>query len=97
MKIRNGFVSNSSSSSFIVSLKLLTEEQIDKIVNHIEESKKDEYKYKGFYNEPYNEWSITIDEEAGFLEGYTTLDNFDMYEFLILVGVPEKYVRFYGS
>jgi hypothetical protein len=34
MKIRNGFVSNSSSSSFIVNTELLSEDQLDKIYNY---------------------------------------------------------------
>jgi hypothetical protein len=36
MKIRSGFVSNSSSSSYIVQKKNLSEEQIDMIKNHID-------------------------------------------------------------
>jgi enolase len=36
MKIRTGFVSNSSSSSYIISKKNLTEEQIYMIKNHVE-------------------------------------------------------------
>ena len=36
MKIRNGFVSNSSSSSFIINKKCLTKEQIDQICNYKE-------------------------------------------------------------
>lgn len=38
MKIRSGFVSNSSSSSFIVQKKYLSQEQICKIENHIDEA-----------------------------------------------------------
>lgn len=37
MKIRNGFISNSSSSSFIIEKKNLTIEQIEKIKNHADE------------------------------------------------------------
>jgi hypothetical protein len=40
MKIRMGFVSNSSSSSFVISLSSITEEQKWKIYNHIEVAKK---------------------------------------------------------
>jgi hypothetical protein len=34
MKIRNGFVSNSSSSSFVINKAQLTPEQIEKILNY---------------------------------------------------------------
>jgi len=36
MKIRSGFVSNSSSSSYIIQKKNLTDEQIDMIHNHVD-------------------------------------------------------------
>ena len=38
MKVRNGFVSNSSSSSFVIDKKYLTDEQIGKILNYHEEA-----------------------------------------------------------
>lgn len=38
MKLRNGFVSNSSSSSYIINRHKINEKQLDQIINHIEES-----------------------------------------------------------
>lgn len=84
MKIRNGFVSNSSSSSFIIDKKHLTEEQIDLIVNHFDEIRKREN--EGTYNQHihcYDEWSVhDIDDK---IEVSTSMDNFDMYSYLINV------------
>lgn len=45
MKIRNSFVSNSSSASFVIPLNELTEEQIDSILNHVVEGYK-----RGYYS-----------------------------------------------
>lgn len=39
MKLRTGFVTNSSSSSFTIAKSNLTADQIDKIKNHIEAAK----------------------------------------------------------
>lgn len=50
MKIRLGFVSNSSSSSFIIDKKNLTELQINLIKNHIEVAKL----FWDFYKQGYN-------------------------------------------
>ena len=54
MKMRNGFISNSSSSSFIISKNYMSNEQIDifnKFLNE-DDSECDEYEYGeyGFYN-----------------------------------------------
>lgn len=54
MKTRNGFVSNSSSSSFIIKKKFVTGEQIEAIKNHIE------------YANAHNWIENTLDEDGDF-------------------------------
>jgi len=65
MKIRLGFVSNSSSSSFILDKHMLTDEQIDKILalngKEIKEGKGSEC------------WTIYDDNDQ--ITGFTTMDN----------------------
>lgn len=83
MKIRSGFVSNSSSSSFVIFKDKLTEEQINKIKDHYNISKmmceqgtRIEYFYSYEDCWDINETNLTI-------EGYTPMDNFSMYSYLI--------------
>jgi len=96
MKIRAGFVSNSSSSSFMVPKASITGEQYEKILNHIEEGK-----YLGMdKNEGYkisyrDEWRFT--ETENILKGYTSMDNFDMQEFMQLIGVNKIEAHFEGD
>jgi hypothetical protein len=79
MKIRNSFVSNSSSSSFIIKKCYLTPEQIEYIRDH-----KQHGLYFGIdYSDDY--WAITEDDSS--ISGYTSMDNFDMSEFLDKIGV----------
>ena len=63
MKYRNGFVSNSSSSSFIATLSRLTDDDIKKILE--------------YENSPENtdNWGIHVNNEMGLLEGYTVMCN----------------------
>jgi hypothetical protein len=49
MKTRNGFVSNSSSSSFIIYRKLLTEDNLEKIQNWWNENEKNIHDDDGAY------------------------------------------------
>jgi replication-associated recombination protein RarA len=79
MKTRQGFVSNSSSSSFILPLKYLNQEQLNAIINHAEEGRKLDLEYTDW------EWDIEIEKDN--LKGSTWMDNFDMRRFLTLIGV----------
>lgn len=81
MKIRTGFVSNSSSSSFVIRKSYLTVEQIEKIKNHLEVAEKNNNCYR---------W--TIIDNPDLIHGYTVMDNFDMQEFLELIGVDMEHV-----
>jgi hypothetical protein len=85
MKIRQCFVSNSSSSSFIINLKDITAMQLVMIQNHSEVAKA----IGGYDNEP---WDIDI--EGAEVRGYTFMDNFDMHHYLVnVVGVDEDLIR----
>ena len=94
MKIRLGFVSNSSSSSFVVKKKDLTDLQIYQIQNHIKVAKElnptlltdyeDEFPYCG------DAWAIDETDEA--INCWTSMDNFSMHQFLELIGVPRDVV-----
>lgn len=52
MKVRNGFISNSSSSSFVISKHCMTDEQIKEFNEFLNEndSEEDEYYEYGFYD-----------------------------------------------
>jgi len=91
MKIRMGFVSNSSSSSFTIDKFYLSGEQIYKIKNHIEVAKT-KFPKKNFNCDEENAWEIRESESS--IIGGTDMDNFDMEKFLKLIGVNIKKVLF---
>lgn len=86
MKTRNGFISNSSSSSFIISKNCLSELQINAIKNHATTS----YFKRNACNE-YDAWNI--DEDEFCIYGRTDMDNFSMDDFLRVLGVNMSIVK----
>jgi len=106
MKIRNGFVSNSSSSSFVINKNFISNDQLIKIKNHIAESKKIDQAYEinwsedeDFFLQPFNAencdaWDITENEDE--VMGFTIMDNFDMDRFLELIGIPQSIIHMRG-
>jgi hypothetical protein len=89
MKIRSGFISNSSSQSFVL-LKYdgLKASQVNKIKNHI-------FFGKGLRIDGSREEDIwNIDEDELTLKGNTWMNNFDMEKFFIEIGIDMSKVRF---
>lgn len=82
MKIRKNLVSNSSSSSFIVSINDLHGEQLSKIYEHKELNDLNDY----------DRWWIY--SEDGYLHGRCNMDNFSMREYMEEIGVDLSKVRF---
>ena len=89
MKIRYGFVSNSSSSSFIIELQHLNADQIQNVFDHPES---DQFKEFCLGMREYNTWKI--EKTDTHLKGSVSMDNFDMHHFLISVlGVDEDVIK----
>ena len=76
---RNGFVSNSSSCSFVIRKVALTRLQLIAIRHHGVVGR--------WLGIDYPDYAWMIDETISEIRGYTSMDNFDMREFLEAIGV----------
>ena len=85
MKYRYGFVSNSSSSSFVIEKENLSQIQLISIRRHM---------YIGglmgleLYASPWN-----IHEDKKTISGSTNMDNFNMAHYLQLIGVNDDDIK----
>jgi len=99
MKIRNSFISNSSSASFFINKNDITKEQVDYIKRHREVSNMANPPYivdiqdlENYFDDELkcengDEWDI--DEDKEYIKGKTYMDNFNMFLFLKRIGVKK--------
>lgn len=84
MKIRKDFVTNSSSSSFIIAKKNLDEEQMEAIRKHWQLAEKLGMLEYG------DAWRISENDE--FISGDTYMDNFDFADFFRVIDVNNNVI-----
>lgn len=93
MKVRNKFVSNSSSSSFIIKKTILNKDQINAIRHHIHYAQ--DHQLNCGHCDPNDAWNIIENKE--FIGGHTSMANFNFGQFLKVIGVNLQYVEIDGQ
>jgi len=95
LKMRTGFVSNSSSSSFIIAREHISDEQMERLQKHIHWEKYPVFCQMNMdgKGDMWDEWRIT--EQDGDVKGYTDMDNFPMKDFLKDLGIDMEVVEWY--
>ncbi|MEN6550062.1 MAG: hypothetical protein ABFE07_28805 [Armatimonadia bacterium] len=92
MKVRSGFVSNSSSASFVILKFNLTKRQLKQIRSAQAYARRVGMEYP---EEFATGWQLREDENV--LWGTTPMDNFGMAEFLTKIGVDWDYIGWEDS
>ena len=92
MKIKSDFVTNSSSSSFVIEKKHLNDVQLFIIKNHFEFAKL-YHKPAVVYVEKYGNSGWHIKETETEISGWTIMDNFDMMWLLHEIGIKDKHIK----
>ena len=82
MKIRIGFVSNSSSASFVLFKHYISAHQMDKIHEYLSKQKEMDCEY----------WTIT-EENEDMIGGSTIMDNDEFSKFLDNIGVATEAIK----
>lgn len=96
MKNRIGFVSNSSSSSFILFKDILSDKQLDMVMNYdkwitfLKEIDNVTFndKFDYYHSDP---WRIYENED--YIFGETSMDNFDISEYFDYIKIDQKYLK----
>ncbi|MEN6550060.1 MAG: hypothetical protein ABFE07_28795 [Armatimonadia bacterium] len=88
MKRRMGFVSNSSSASFMIPLIWITNTQADQLLAYGADQERN-----------MDGWSINIDRqgERPRLWGFTVMDNDALSKFMKAIGIPDDAVFWEGD
>lgn len=96
MKIKSDFVTNSSSASFVIGLHDITPIQKILIIGHAHFcSYEAEFGFGKFHLGKGDAWEI--EETEDYIKGSTYMDNFDMYEYLKIIGVDMDKVEYWRS
>ena len=98
MKIRTGFVSNSSSASFSIKIGDLTDDQLNRIKNAVKDKKENAWGIVdlfGYLDVGNDHWSLMI--YNGTIIADTFCNNGDIEEFFKALSIPEEKIDFWDE